>query len=106
MEGWQTQTFVTEAQQHFLTKVKNWKQSECKSVDDALATLHKEMCATQHKIRQGFDYLEAWQLVLRSIEQQYGSVESLKTSIAESKAAFTEQSLAYKQEKALLDTGL
>lgn len=103
MEGWQTQTFIIEAQQHFLTKVKNWKQSECKSVDDALATLHKEMCVAQHKIRQGFDYLKAWQLVLRNIEQQYGSVESLKTSITESKVAFNEHSLAYKQEKALLD---
>jgi hypothetical protein len=103
MEGWQTQTFIIEAQQHFLAKVENWKQSECKSVDDALATLHKEMCATQHKIRQGFDYLEAWQLVFRSIEQQYGSVESLETNITEFKAAFTEKSQAYKKEKALLD---
>jgi hypothetical protein len=61
------------------------------------------MCATQHKIRQGFDYLEAWQLVFRSIEQQYGSVESLETNITEFKAAFTEHSQAYKQEKTLLD---
>jgi len=103
MKGWQTQAFVTKAQQHFLAKVKNWKQSECKSVDDALATLHKEMCTTQHKIKQGFDYLESWQLVVRSIEQQYGSVDSLETSITEFKAALIEHSQAYEQEKVLLD---
>lgn len=103
MDGWQTQTFVTKAQEYFLTKVKHWQQTECKSVDDALVALHTEMRATQHKIKQGFDYLEAWQLALSSVERQYDSVESLKTSIAETKADFAEQTLAYKQEQTLLD---
>lgn len=103
MEEWQTQTFVTNAHQYFLTKVELWQQSECKSVDDALAALHKEMCSTQQKIKQGFDYLEAWQSAQRIIEQQYGSVDSLKASIAEFKSLYSERAQAYKQEKALLD---
>lgn len=103
MEGWQSQTFVTNAQEYFLTKASEWQRSQFKNVDDALAALHKEMCATQEKIKHGFNHLEAWQSVLYSIEQQYGSIDALHLSRTELNATLTAKTKAYEQEKSLLD---
>lgn len=103
MQGWQTQTFVTKAQEYFLTKVSEWQHSQCKNVDDAIAALHKEMCATKEQIKHGFNYLEAWQSVLDSIEQQYGSIDTLHLSRVELNATLTAKTKAYEQDKALLD---
>lgn len=103
MGEWQTQTFVTEAQKHFLSKISVWQHSECKSIEKAMATLHKEMLTAKHQIRQGFDYLTTWQLALDSVEQQYESLESLQSFVEECKISLNEEEKAYEQEKVLLD---
>lgn len=103
MEDWQTQEFVTNAQEYFLTQVTQWQQSECKDVDEALAALHKKMCGVERQIQQGFECLDVWQSASNSIEQTYGSIESLQATISQLKEALAEQVNAYEQEKALLD---
>lgn len=103
MGEWQTQTFLTAAQDHFLTKVSEWQQSEHTSVDEAMTSLHEEMRATQHQIEQGFDYLAVWKSALFSIEQHYGSLELLQKHIVECKASLDREVKVQEQEKDLLD---
>ncbi|MEL6117794.1 AAA domain-containing protein [Photobacterium sp. SP02] len=103
MEAWQTQTFITEAQSHFLNQVGQWQQSECQSVDDALKALHREMLIVKKQISQGFDFLENWQSALSLIDNKYGSLDGLRETITENKVALEEQAKAYQQEKQRLD---
>jgi hypothetical protein len=103
MQGWQTQEFVTKAQEFFFTKVKQWQKNECKDLDDAMSALHKEMRSVERQMQQGLEYLETWQSALNVIEQKYGSVELLQATISQLKEALAEQASSYEQEKALLD---
>jgi len=103
MESWQTQTFITNAQEYFLAKVTTWQRSECKDVDDALSVLHKEMRVIERQILQGFECLDAWQWALDIITQHYGSVELLQATISKSKETLRQQAETYEKEKSLQD---
>ncbi len=103
MEVWQTEEFVSQAQEYFLAKVTRWQQRDCKNVDDALTSLHREMCAIEQKIHRGFICLEEWLLAQHTVKQHYGSVSALEDAIAHFKVSLEEQKKAYKQEKLRLD---
>ncbi|MCE0495940.1 AAA domain-containing protein [Vibrio salinus] len=103
MQVWQTQEFVTQASEYFLSQCSRWYGKPCTDIDQALQCLHREMKAIEHKMKQGFELLAQWQQALGVIKQMYGSESDLTEQLNVLAEQIREKTQQYNKEQSLLD---